>query len=79
MLAPICWLHVTAEKPAVDFRPFAVSADYCLPNLRGHRLAQFVRQNKTRLIRGTEIAGHRQHALALHFIAENRYGHEVAA
>jgi len=48
-------------------------------NLGSHCLAHFVSQNKTRLVLYPEIPAHRQHALALDLVAENRDGEQVSA
>jgi hypothetical protein len=50
-----------------------------LPNLGSHRFAHFVREHEARLVLNAQVARHRQHALALDFITENRDGEQVGS
>lgn len=68
---------MTAEISAVDFSDFSLAADFQATQARGHGFAQFVRQHEGRLILNAEISGQREHALALHLVAEQDDRQEI--
>jgi hypothetical protein len=71
-------LHVSAKIAAIDFRDNAIASKLATFHFFGHGLAQFVKQHEGGLIGQAEVARDCQCALALHFIAEDRDGREIA-
>ena len=79
VLAQVGGLHVAAEIGAIDCGLLALAADLAAAHLGGHRLAHLVAENERRLVGQAKVAAHGEHALALHFVAEDRDGREVHA
>jgi len=75
----VCRLDIPAEVSTVDFGLAAFAADVDAPHLGRHRLTHLVRQDKAGFVLHAEITAHRQHALALHLIAEDRNREKVGA
>src|SRR5436853_608876 len=68
----------SAQLPAVYFRNLALAADHATFQFLRHRFPEFVGEHESRLVGHAEIAREGEHALALHFVAEDRDGGEVA-
>jgi hypothetical protein len=69
---------MATEICTIDFRGPPFAADLQRLRARGHRLAQFVSQDKSGLILDIKVPREGKHAFALHLIAEQRDGHQVA-
>ena len=59
------------------FRDFAFPADHTALHFLCHRFAEFVLEHECTLVGHTQIAAEGEHALALHFVAEDRDGREI--
>ncbi len=68
---------MAAEIGAVDLGHPSFAANPQPPHAGGHSFAQLVRQHERGLVLDVQIAGERQHALALHLVAEHRDGEQV--
>ena len=79
VLLEIGGAHVTAQVATVNASLVVIVANDAAFHFFGHRLAHFVAENESGLVRQAKIAAHRQHALALHFVAEHGDGREIAA
>jgi hypothetical protein len=79
ILAEVRGLHVSAEVGAINFGFGTIVADLATLHFLRHCLAQLVRQHERRLVGQAKIAAHGQHALALHFVAEDGDRREVQA
>jgi hypothetical protein len=77
VLAMVCRLDVTAKIAAVDLRALALAADRAQADFGRHRFPDLVREHESRLVLRPEIAGERQHAVALDLIREDRDRHQV--
>jgi hypothetical protein len=72
-------LHVTAEMATIDLGNFAFAADRAALHFLGHGFAHLMAKNESGLVGQAQVAGHRQHALALDLVAEDRNRREIAA
>jgi len=72
-------LAVAAEIGAVDFGFLPLAADRAAFQFLGHGLTELVSQDERALIGHAKIAGESQGGLALHFVAEDGDGREIAA
>jgi len=78
MLFQVCRLHVAAKVAAIHFRDLAGTADGPALQFNRHRFPQLVGEHEGRLVRRAQVAGERQHRLALDLVAEDRNRREVA-
>jgi len=67
---PVLRPHMAAEEGAVDLGDAALAAKLQPLQAGRHRLAQLVRQHERRLVLHPKIADGREHALALHLVAD---------
>ncbi len=68
---------MATEIGAIDLGHPSFAADPQPPHASCHSLAQLMRQHERGLVLNVQITGERQHAFALHFIAEHRDGEQV--
>ena len=68
---------MATEVSAIDFGCASLTADPQRLEAGGHSLAQFVPQHERRFVLHIEVAAEGEHALALHFVAEERDSHQV--
>lgn len=70
-------LHVTAEIGAIRLSNFALATDDATAHLFRHRFAHLVAKDECGLVGEAQVTAERQHALALHLVAEDRDGSQV--
>ncbi len=79
VFAMVGGLHIAAKIPAIDFRDDALASKLAAFHFLGHGLAKLMEQYERSLIGQAEVARNCQGALALHLVAEDRDGREIAA
>ncbi len=71
--------NVAAKIGAVDFGRPSLPADPQRLHAGGHGLTHLVRQDERGLVLHVEFAGQRQHALALHLVAEGSDREQISS
>ena len=71
------WLDIAAEIAAIDLGALALAADRTPTDFGRHRFPDLMGEHESRLVLRPEVAGERQHALALDLVREDRDRHQV--
>lgn len=72
-------LHVATEIAAINLGLFALPADNAALEFVRHGFAELVQEDEGALVGNAQITAQCQGALALHFVAEDRDGRQIAA
>src|SRR6185437_1104128 len=72
IFAEVSRLHIPAEIPAIDFGFLVFSANLAALHFLRHGFAHLVAEDEGRFVGKPQITAEGQHALALHFVAEDR-------